>query len=462
MTIDRKAVKIAVDQKTGKEKVLQFLHAMATRQARANLDSSKGLQYEGDRDLYGALGWIKNPDFDDFYAKWRREGIGKRVITAYPEATWRGKPSIRTGNVAFDLSWKKLIKQHKLWHYFARADKLSGIGEYGVLFLGCSGDPKTTLKGRGKAKLLYLKPLHQKDAEITECVTSTSSERFGLPLYYSLTIADGVKIKVHWSRVIHIAEGLEEDDIYGTPRLEEVLNYINGLQLVTGGAPEMFWRGAFPGMGFMAQEGSTFDPENEDDLVDEIEEYMHDFKRYLKLDGVDVKEFSPQVVSPLNHFKMLMTAISGSKKIPQRILLGSEEGKLASIQDENNWANRVEERRLEFAEPIILCAFIDRCMDFGILPYVDEYEIEWPPPAALTETARADIAEKKSNAIKSYGTTPGAEFILPPKYFRRDVLGYSESEAELIEKEVQTELGDEEAEMKKIEKEMASNTEVTP
>ena len=53
---------------------------------------------------------------------------------------------------------------------------------------------------------------------------------------YSNNNQDGVAFnrKVHWTRVIHIAESTLENPIYGIPRLRPVYNRLMDIEKVTG------------------------------------------------------------------------------------------------------------------------------------------------------------------------------------------------------------------------------------
>ncbi len=103
---------------------------------------------------------------------------------------------------------------------------------------------------------------------------------------------------------------------------------------------------------------------------------------------------------------MLMGLLSGATGIPRRILLGSEAGQLASEQDRANWAERIEERRTSFAEPVILLPFIRKMQDAEVLPQTDDIEIEWPNAfhmspleenQAMAQKARAAVNLSKQN-----------------------------------------------------------------
>ena len=71
-----------------------------------------------------------------------------------------------------------------------------------------------------------------------------------------------------------------------------------------------------------------------------------------------------------------MKLISAASGIPLRIMTGSERGELASTQDDGNWASRIEERQLHFAEPMILRPLIDRLIELRALPEPSDGEYQ--------------------------------------------------------------------------------------
>jgi len=420
------------------------LYALASELlGRAALTARLGQSYGGDRNLYEALGYKKAPSFEDYYAVYKRQDIAKRVVSAPVNGVWRLKPNIienKDEETKFEKAWAAFVKSKNPYHYLARADRISGIGQYGVLLIGFDdvkkqGDAEqavTTAKD-----VLYLRPYMQKNVDIQSWETDTNDPRFGMPKTYKLqTTVQGTdtseskSISVHWSRVIHIAEGLEENDIVGTPRLECVLNRLQDVEMVSGGSAEMFWRGAFPGYAFVADSEHTIKPQAKKDLETEIEKYVHNLSRYMRLKGMTVQDLSAQVADPSNHFEILISLISAATGIPKRILMGSERGELASSQDKDNWAEQIEDRRLDYVEPMILRPFIDRMVLTGVLPGhgEDGYTVEWQDLFALSEAEQATVSKTKAEALATYSNSPNASMIIPHDFFLSKFLGISAEE----------------------------------
>jgi len=423
---------------------------------RLGFAATLGKSFGGQRDLYAAMGYPLNITFEAYLGRFLRQDICSRVVSASPDATWRGVPKVVDNSrgpdadqTEFEKAWEKLVEAKHVYHYLNRVDVLSGIGRYGVLLLGTNAAQQDMSKPLDRAsELLYMKPLYEAHASVHKWVTDERDERYGKPESYNLTVAmqegQSRTIVTHWTRVIHVAEGLLEDDVYGRPRLEPVFNRMEDIARLSGGSAEMFWKGAFPGLAFTAQEGATFTDDDLTAMEDEIQDYFNGLARYLRMQGVNVNELSPQVASPEMHFELQLQLVAGTSGIPKRILLGSEQGELASSQDENNWLARVDERRKDQGGPMILRPFIDRLVDIGILPEPkDGYTIEWPDIDTLSEKEQADVNKTKAETIKAYCTAPGADMLIPPVRFLEDFMGYdpetakemADKMADLIEEE---------------------------
>ena len=122
----------------------------------------------------------------------------------------------------------------------------------------------------------------------------------------------------------------------------------------------------------------SMDPADEAALSDEIEEYQHQLRRFIRTRGVKINNLGSDVGDPTGVFGMQMSLLSGATQIPQRILLGSEAGQLASEQDRANWAERIDERQLSFAGPKVLKPLVILLQSAGVLPEDPTLEWDWP------------------------------------------------------------------------------------
>ena len=414
-------------------------------------DQNIGITHNGCRDLYTILGYKRDLNFADYYWRYERQDIATRVVNAFPSACWSLKPIVSESNTPtnetpFEKAFAEMVIQKKVYHYLARVDILSGVGRYGIVVLGLADgkklhDPATKKPGM---RLVYLRPYHEGSVSIESYDSDPSSERYGLPVMYKVdtaipeisnvtpaTITETTNtVRVHWTRVIHVLPELgTENDIYGTPRLKNIYNRLQDIETIAGGGAEMFWRGAFQGLAFKNDEGATMDATGKAALEDEIEKYVNNFQRYIKLQNMDVKPIETQVADPTNHFDIQVTLVAAAKGMPKRIILGSERGELASSQDSVNWNKKVDERRVDHCELTILRPFIDRMILFGILPTPETgYTVTWPDIYTPSGLERAKVSESLMRALKDYLTMPEGQMILPSKVFLQRIMGLSENE----------------------------------
>lgn len=385
--------------------------------ARHKIMSKIGMTYEGKRDLYQALGYKRELVYQDFWERYRRGGIAKQVVEAFPAATWRGRPRLE-GGVRLQKAWERLEQIQPLFRYLDRVDRISGIGRYGVLLVGVRGQsnlalPLRKIEGASPDDLIYLSIYSEQNASITEWETDPASPRFGLPKMYILKLSSeaspgaaraipGGSARVHYTRLIHVAEGVTEDETFGTPRLEPVWNYLDDLDKVVGGSSEAVWRTVDRGIQFNLDKDAEFGSDTDEaDLKDEIEEYMHGLKRYVLTQGIDAKVLGSEITDPRGAFGVLAQLVSATTGIPMRMLFGSERGQLASQQDEKSFNARLRERQLNYAEPGIFDPFVDLLMRAGLLPE-GAYTVTWPDNSTLTDKERADVAARMGQAARSF------------------------------------------------------------
>lgn len=383
-----------------------------------------GITFGGLRDEYEIFGYDRDITLKAYRDEYARGGIAKRIVHAFPMATWRGgmeliEDDTKPDYTPFEQAWVDLEKRFKLMAILRRLDILAGLSHYSVLLIGAPGELNTELPKGKPDKLLYFTPfpggggpnapaataagnLEYADASIAELDVDTKSERFGLPLYYNLRRIDvndpGFQRPVHWSRVIHVAEGCLDNELYGTPTLEAVWNLLIDLRKVTGGGAEAFFQRANQGMNLNLDKEVELDPEASTKLKDEVEEYMHKVSRVLKTRGMDVKMLGSDVADFANPADAILTQIAGTTSIPKRILTGSEMGELASSQDRDNWKDQINGRQESHVAPYIVRPLVDRLIAYGYLPTPkkgpDAYTVVWPHIQTLTDQEKAEGASK--------------------------------------------------------------------
>lgn len=410
--------------------------------SRAGLASALGQSFGGDRDLYETLGYKREPDFGDYLNFYERDGIATRLVDAIADETWRNHPVLteKKSETPDEDNPSKLHTQFEdmadrldLWAKFNEVDRACGISRFGLLYLGLSmASGETPEKPvSGKKEILYVTVHDEGDASVDEMslVTDPNNPRFGMPEYYQINVgAMGSQVRVHYSRVVHVKEGRERSEygrFYGVPRLKKVINRLYDLEKVVGGGSEAFWMLIHRGLALSSKDGMTIPPKGtteRQDLIDETEEYANKIKRIMLLSGMDVTDLGGKPVDSREQFDVIIAYLAGAERTPQRLLVGSEEGKLASTQDDANFGDFISWRRENHAEPYILRPFLRRAAELGQFEKRDRYFAFWSSPFQLNDMEQADVAVKIATAVNQ--ATGGApEIGIPPEEFVKHLPG---------------------------------------
>lgn len=382
---------------------------------RSRFLSRAGLQYGGKRDVYEVAGYIplEKDDFDYYWGLYTRGDIAGRIVDMPAKTTWRTPPDVQEENqpdgTDFTNAFEAMADRLKLWQYFERVDRLAGVGEFAVLLLGVRGVDDQGLRNElGRVNpddLIYVSVYPQRAARIATWVTDTGDPRFGQPLTYDISFSQGnngfgkMSAIVHWSRIIHVAEDLLLDEVYGRPRLQRALNRLFDLDKITASTGESYWQAAARIL--QAKLDVNAQPLTDDELTEldnKLGELVHDLRRQFTGQGAELG-WLPTQVSPVKDIRDLyFELIAAASGIPRRILFGNETGELASTTDQATYFGMINERQEHFAEPQILRQFIDRLTEAEILPApgADGYDVEWPTLFELTELEQADANLKRA------------------------------------------------------------------
>ena len=307
-----------------------------------------------------------------------------------------------------------------------------------------SGPPK---KKTGKPKLLFIRAFAETLCQVVQYEASIQNPRFGQPIMYLIQFNDprqphtGVglpmaSVRVHWTRVLHIADNLESSEVFGVPRMRPVLNPILDQQKVRGGGSEGYWRSC---INILSLE--THPQLGGDVLLDRVglrnmlENVYGGMQRDLLLSGLTAKTVAPTVVDPTPHIDKAIECICIVLECPVRVFKGAERGELASSQDDADWNGRVHGRRITYLTPKVIRPFIDRLIKIGVLPEPPEgYQVKWPEPENMNQKDKAQVTLVLTQALAAFISGNVEQLIEPLNYLTR-VFNWSEEVAMEVMKE---------------------------
>lgn len=438
---------------TDQSLALNTLSALVT-QTFDRLSLARSLQpsaYNGARRYNTVLGYPDEIFIENYWSMYQRGGIASTIVDLPAEDTWKKPPAIsepedRT-DTAFVQAWDELVVRHRIWSLLTRADRLSGIGQFGVILIGVRDGrafhqpvDRDELTGDIGRDILYYRPISELRAEIATFDERISSRRFGFPETYRIGIREnrvggekgeaGSTQVVHWTRVIHLADNKLDSSVYGVPRLRGSYNTLMDLLFkILGGTAEAIWLEIRKGLIIRPQEGYELTPADKAEVQNQIEKWVHDMARVMNFTGMEAQDVGNSTVpDSTGAFSNAIGIIAATTKIPQRKLLGSAQGELSAAQeDTRQWFGVVASRQTEYAQPDILETFINWHINNGILPTPEggpkAYDIgqlgedgqrHWPSLFELTDQEQADISNKKATAANALrnpvtGATPLTE-----------------------------------------------------
>lgn len=393
--------------------VEQIRLAASDMTARSQLARWAGKTFGGKRDVAEALGYKQDLQVADYRLRYERGDVAGNIIEAKPASTWRGIGEVIEVEepdqvTQFETDWNELNDRFDLWSIFYSADVLAGLGRYSVIVIGAPGKLETPLTRLRSKDVAYFTPYAEDDAVISESdlETDTQNPRFSMPNFYSLTQVKtaGQAVKAHYSRIIHIrAEGVPDGVLYGPPRLRRVWNRLDDLEKVVGGGSEAFWVRANQGYMFNLDKEAKLKPEEKKKMAEQVADFEHGQSRMLKLQGVEAKVLGSDVADFGPSAASIITLISAATGIPQRLLLGTERGELASTQDRENWSDRISDRRTQYAHPLVVKPFTQRLIDLKTVATPVKFSTRWPEQKDMTETEKADLTVKLTKANQQQG-----------------------------------------------------------
>lgn len=444
--------------------VLNFLSSRFSRIQQA-LDPRRNIAVE--------CGWPEGEITPESYQlKYERNPIAGRVVEVYPKQCWQVQPEVYEDEdpkklTPFEQDWAALPsmlspipnkfngpKGGPIWEVLKRADELSGIGRYGIILLGLDDinednniSLETPAQPRAGQKLTYLRVFPEQYARINSWDTDPFSPRYGYPLSYYVTFNNptvqqivgtqesvSTSKEVHYTRVVHIADNIQSNEVIGIPRQRPVFNNIQDCEKLYGGSAEMYWKGAFPGIGFEglpeAMKGGHIDLK---EMRESIEDFMNGLQRYYAIVGAQAKVLAPAVVDPTPQIRVQLEAICIKLNIPKRVFMGSERGELSSGQDDASWNDILRERHINYLSPRAISSFINHLMWLKVLREPTTYNIQWPDLTSQTPQEKAHVAFERSQALAQYANSRARE-IIGPMDFLTKVLGFTEQEAIAIGK----------------------------
>jgi hypothetical protein len=384
-----------------------------------------GLSHGGERSTYDIYGYPAQYYFRDGYRYARREGVANRVAFGVPASCWRGgfivkegTPDEESDSILDDEINKLNLKQ--LFSRFERADVLNRMGAFSVLFVGVPDgldfdQPIGSVSGDG-FNSIYFRPFAYDGIEISKWNTDENSERYGMPELYQLEVmgrGDNEKsqqtqtIVAHYTRVIHLAENLLDNDVEGIPALEPIFNRILDIDKATGGAAEAYFRNARGKIAF------EVDPEFSSSLMNDSaakesfdkagKAFTNNWQDQIVAVGSKINAITTPHQSPIDTVKVALWEISGNTGIPLRVLTGEGAGQLAGSEDRLAYNALICDRQSHVCA-VWVRSLLDILSMANMIDLPQNYYVEFPLDEPSTAMDKALLNKTNAESLNLLAT----------------------------------------------------------
>lgn len=390
--------------------------AIKNQASRALSDIFPGYFPAAKHDIYKDFGYPEQVTFDLSYAMYCRNGLAKAAVEETILKSWETNPEIWETTKAKESKLESDIRQRfsdvRIWQALAEADRRSMVGGYSgaVLRLADSKrfvEPVDTVPG-GLMGLVEVIPAWSGQLTVSEWDTDERSPNYGQPKMFSFnealigkaqTVGQQRQFLVHPDRVIvWSADGT----IHSRSALEPGFNSLLAMEKIEGAGGEGFWKNAKASpvlsienatdLNSMAQAMGVHATDVADEMHGAVERYNKGFDAMLLLQGIKATTLGITLPSPEHFFAIALQSFCASLGIPQKIMVGNQNGERASTEDKAAWNAKGNARRNNVLRPLLM-EFINRLERFGIIPERD-WHLNW---ADLTESS---MGEKIERAVK--------------------------------------------------------------
>ena len=212
--------------------------------------------------------------------------------------------------------------------------------------------------------------------------------------------------------------------VHGSSLLEPGYNDLMTLEKISGAGGEGFWKNAKSApvlevdkemdVATMAKAMGVDPAALADKMNDQVEDWQKGFDKLLMVQGMQAKTLGVTLPSPEHFFAIALQSFAASLGIPLKILVGSQSGERASVEDAREWSQTIMSRRMSQTVPNIM-ALVRRLERFNILPEGRDWFVDW------SDLTGASLAEKIERAVKMADVnqkTGGTEWVFTPEEIR--------------------------------------------
>lgn len=358
-------------------------------------------------------GYDQEVSFAKLKTAYDRNGAGFGAVHRILDKCWEDNPRIKSPASDKETPWEvkvnALMTKVGAWAKLADFDRRNLIGRYSALIYRI-GDNKALSEELGRGgKLVDLIPVDEDQIKVKTKVEDRNSPDYGKPTMfeYRAKAENGESwVDVHPSRVQFLAEGSVGDFEAGVPLLRAGFNLLVDIEKLSGGGAESALKNSARTIVFEYNADANIESLDETGKKIDVRGAHEELGRALNrnqdstitMQGGKASTLQTQIGKLGEQFEISANLFAASVQLPFTILFGQQTGRLASDQDRKDYAARCGSRRAKVLTPM-LTEFVTRMQAAAIID-AGEFEIEWPPIDAPSDSDKLDLLNKMVTAMK--------------------------------------------------------------
>lgn len=380
---------------------------MATPDERARGNMLRTMGIDNKRpDAWAEYGYKENLTFQDFFNLYTRHGIAKGVVDRIAEKVFQTAPWVIQGpkeaekkpTTAWELAFQTLSEEVDLWWYFKEAYAMRMVGAWSGLILKYANDKDLELKDEvsSGAVLVDLIPVWsgQLKPATYDPLGNVTMWNYTPSGFDATDLQNGAPVTIHPSRVYIVG-----DYKRGRSLLEAGYNSFVDMEKIAGGGGEGYLKNASRQLHINYEsDASPVKPgQPEDEVADELNDQAKKLNTRSDLviatQGATVTPLVAQLPDPEKPFSVSLQIGMASVRIASRIVVGSQTGERASVEDIRDFNERCQgSREGEVAREVR--GLVRHLEENGTIGLGGRITVMWDDLAEPTATDRVDLSLK--------------------------------------------------------------------
>jgi len=341
----------------------------------------------------------------------RREPVAKKLVMDIAEDLFdkwftvdeiaKSEQQTQSGKT-LDENVQTILENLNAKSIFTRAVQHERRYGWSIVVLGFKDNAKLEEETKNPTEIDHLATYSPRAVTVEKEDEDPKSERFGLPLIYKIDRGKNQSIRVHYTRVLHIATRLDEHPWAGVPVLETIWDDMTVYRNMRWAAGQVYWR--MPGL-MVFTLPKDYTPTEVQNFLTSLGDPNARTVLALPSDKtMEILGAEGKVLSPEKFTNPILRSISMGAGIPKTKLEGTEAGTITGSEvNQREYYKYLSDQQKGYENQTV-GALIDLLMEIGqVKPNVD-YKITWANSfqldTATEKAAQLADAQAAANELK--------------------------------------------------------------